>query len=97
MVPDTLKPPPHAAGFRPLQPSGLAPLGASPSNSQLLSQRELEVLHLIASGASNREIADQLVVAVSTVKRHINNIFGKLDVHSRTQLLARARELRLLP
>jgi LuxR family maltose regulon positive regulatory protein len=63
---------------------------------QALNARELEVLLLIAAGRSNREIAAQLVVALSTVKWHINNLFGKLDVRSRTQALARARELGLL-
>ena len=61
-----------------------------------LSERELEVLRLIAAGLSNREIADQLVVAVSTVKTHINNIYRKLDVSKRTQAVARARKLNLL-
>ena len=62
-----------------------------------LSERELEVLRLIAAGRSNREIARELIVTVGTVKKHINNIFGKLRVQSRTQSVARARELRLLP
>jgi LuxR family maltose regulon positive regulatory protein len=61
-----------------------------------LSERELEVLHLIAAGLSNREIAGRLVVAVSTVKTHINNVYRKLDVSKRTQAVARARELELL-
>jgi LuxR family maltose regulon positive regulatory protein len=61
-----------------------------------LSDRELEVLRLIADGHSNQAIADRLVVAVSTVKKHVNNIYGKLDVQSRTQALLRARELHLL-
>jgi LuxR family maltose regulon positive regulatory protein len=61
-----------------------------------LSERELEILRLIAEGHSNQAIADRLVVAVSTVKKHINNLYGKLDVQSRTQALARARELQLL-
>jgi LuxR family maltose regulon positive regulatory protein len=61
-----------------------------------LSERELEVLGLIAAGLSNREIADRLVIAAGTVKRHINNIYGKLDVHSRTQAVARVRELGLI-
>jgi LuxR family maltose regulon positive regulatory protein len=61
-----------------------------------LSERELEVLSLIAAGLSNREIADRLVIAVGTVKRHINNVYGKLDVHSRTQAVAQARELGLI-
>jgi LuxR family maltose regulon positive regulatory protein len=58
-----------------------------------LSERELEVLALIAEGYSNAEIAQELYITTGTVKRHVNNIYGKLDVHSRTQALARAREL----
>jgi LuxR family maltose regulon positive regulatory protein len=61
-----------------------------------LSQRELEVLHLLADGASNEEIAERLVIAVSTAKRHVSNIFGKLTVSSRTQAVARAQALGLL-
>lgn len=61
-----------------------------------LSERELEVLQLIAAGLSNQEIADRLVIAPGTVKRHINNIYGKLQVASRTQAVAVARDLRLL-
>jgi LuxR family maltose regulon positive regulatory protein len=61
-----------------------------------LSAREREVLHLIADGCTNQEIAQQLVLALGTVKRHISNIYGKLTVQSRTQAVARARELGLL-
>jgi LuxR family maltose regulon positive regulatory protein len=61
-----------------------------------LSERELEVLRLIAAGLSNQEIAGQMVVAVSTIKTHINNLYGKLGARSRTQALVRARELGLL-
>ncbi len=69
---------------------------ASPRRGRQLTARELEVLRLIAAGKSNGEIAATLVVAVSTVKAHINSIFGKLGVTSRTQALVRARELQLL-
>jgi LuxR family maltose regulon positive regulatory protein len=61
-----------------------------------LSERELEVLYLIAAGFSNAEIANKLVIARGTVKRHTNNIYGKLGVQSRTQAVARSRELGLL-
>ncbi|MDY6875407.1 MAG: LuxR C-terminal-related transcriptional regulator [Chloroflexota bacterium] len=61
-----------------------------------LSERELEVLRLIAAGLSNPEIAEELVIAVSTVKSHTNHIYGKLGVKNRTQAVARARELDLL-
>jgi ATP/maltotriose-dependent transcriptional regulator MalT len=61
-----------------------------------LSEREFEVLDLIAAGYSNAEIARQLYIAIGTVKRHINHIYGKLAVSSRTQAVARARELGLL-
>jgi LuxR family maltose regulon positive regulatory protein len=71
-------------------------LPVSSSLAEALNERELEVLRLIALGHSNREIADLLVIALSTVKTHINNCYGKLGVHSRTQALARARELGLI-
>jgi LuxR family maltose regulon positive regulatory protein len=58
-----------------------------------LSERELEVLQLIEAGKSNRRIAQELFVSLGTVKTHIKNIYRKLDAHSRTQALVRAREL----
>jgi LuxR family transcriptional regulator, maltose regulon positive regulatory protein len=61
-----------------------------------LSEREQEVLALIAAGKTNRQISSELFVSVGTVKTHINNTYRKLDAHSRTQALARARELDLL-
>jgi LuxR family maltose regulon positive regulatory protein len=61
-----------------------------------LSKRELDVLGLIALGYTNQAIADELVIALSTVKKHVNNTFGKLGVSSRTQAVSRARELGLL-
>jgi LuxR family transcriptional regulator, maltose regulon positive regulatory protein len=63
---------------------------------EALSERELEVLQLIGAGKSNRQIASELYVSVGTVKTHVNNLYRKLDAHSRTQALARARELNLL-
>lgn len=62
-----------------------------------LSKRELEVLNCIAAGMSNQEIASKIVVAVGTVKRHINNIYNKLDVHSRIQAVKWAQSHHLLP
>ena len=62
-----------------------------------LSEREVEVLQLIVAGRSNKEIADELVLAVSTVKWYINALYGKLHVKSRSQAIARAHELDLLP
>jgi DNA-binding NarL/FixJ family response regulator len=64
--------------------------------SEPLTERELEVLALVAEGASNQEIARKLVVSLATVKTHINHIFGKLDAESRVQVVARARKLGLL-
>ena len=61
-----------------------------------LSERELEVLRLIARGRSNAEVAQALVIAVSTVKTHTNSIFSKLGVTSRTQAIARAHDLQLI-
>lgn len=61
-----------------------------------LSEREIEVLHLVAAGQSNNEIAASLIVSPGTVKKHLNNVFGKLQVSSRTQAVARARNLGLI-
>jgi len=62
----------------------------------ILSERELEVLHLMAAGCSDREIANELVIAIGTAKRHAANIFDKLDVRNRTEAVTRARQLGLL-
>lgn len=75
-----------------------APAVTSPSASapDALTEREREILRLVAEGRSNREIAEQLIFAVGTVKWYLNQIYGKLGVASRTQAVAQARELGLL-
>ena len=61
-----------------------------------LTQREEEVLELLAAGLTDREIGEQLVISPVTVKKHVANIYGKLGVSNRTEAAARARELNLL-
>jgi predicted ATPase/DNA-binding CsgD family transcriptional regulator len=80
----------------PQNPSGERARDANQALLDPLSERELEVLQLIASGLSNDEIAERLFVGRSTVKTHINHIYSKLSVTSRTQALVRATELNLL-
>ncbi|MGD8631937.1 MAG: LuxR C-terminal-related transcriptional regulator [Anaerolineales bacterium] len=63
---------------------------------EALTERELEVLNLVAAGLSNRQIADQLVISIGTTKAHLHHIFGKLAVSNRTEASARARELGLI-
>ena len=88
-----------------LRTDGVAPRGsgqpATPQpgttpGGELLTARELDVLQLLAQGRSNAAIAQELIVAVGTVKRHVNSIMGKLQVHSRLEAVARAHELGLL-
>jgi len=67
-----------------------------PGLVQPLSERELEVLGLLAAGRSNREIAEELVVALDTVKKHVSHVLDKLGAANRTQAVAHARELGLL-
>jgi LuxR family maltose regulon positive regulatory protein len=62
-----------------------------------LSRRELEVLRLLAAGKPNQQIADELVVALNTVKRHVTHILEKLGASNRTEATVRARRLGLLP
>ena len=61
-----------------------------------LSEREFELLRLIAVGKTNRAIADELMVSVNTVKTHARNIYGKLGVRNRTEATSRARDLGLI-
>ncbi len=64
--------------------------------AESLTPRELEILRLVAVGMQNQAIADHLVISLPTVKRHIANVYGKLDVGTRTAAVARATELKLL-
>jgi len=66
------------------------------SQIESLTERELEVLQLIAQGDSNQEIARRLVVSLATVKTHVNHVFAKLGADSRVQVVARARAVGLL-
>jgi LuxR family maltose regulon positive regulatory protein len=61
-----------------------------------LSEREMDVLKLLAQGCPDKKIAETLVIARETVHKHLKNIYGKLGVHSRTEAIVRARELGLL-
>jgi LuxR family maltose regulon positive regulatory protein len=82
----------------PISPSGIGEQAIHTYSLELgeqLSERELEVLRLMACGATNQEIAAQLVITVGTVKSHINHILRKLDAHNRTEAVARARGLGL--
>jgi LuxR family maltose regulon positive regulatory protein len=80
---------PEAIGPHPLAPTANAPV-------EPLTAREREVLQLMLNGATNREIARELIVSVNTVKKHVLNICDKLSVRSRTQAIAKARKLHLL-
>jgi len=80
-----------AQGSRdPLIPSGPSAL------TEPLTSRKLEILHLLAAGQSNRDIAGHLFIAEGTVKAHMHQLFGKLMARNRTEAVANARELRLL-
>lgn len=62
-----------------------------------LSNREMEVLQLIAKGMSNKEIGEKLFISESTIKTHVSNLFIKLDVKRRTQAVSRAKEMKIIP
>jgi LuxR family maltose regulon positive regulatory protein len=67
-----------------------------PKLPEPLTEREVEILELLAAGLTNPEIAEKLVISAGTVKKHASNIYGKLGVSSRTEAVTRARELGLL-
>jgi LuxR family maltose regulon positive regulatory protein len=83
-------------GGAPAEPVHPRPAPSQQPLIEPLSERELEVLGLVAQGLSNREMAERLLITVGTVKTHVHNIYGKLGVRGRTQAAARARELELL-
>ena len=90
------------AAFPDVEPEQASPLSTQAPESDLIeplsvSERELEVLQLIAEGLTNPEIATRLFLSPHTVKVHTRNIYGKLGVHNRTQAVARARALGILP
>ncbi|HEU5391053.1 MAG TPA: LuxR C-terminal-related transcriptional regulator [Streptosporangiaceae bacterium] len=83
------------------QPDAVPPrsraTGAAPGLIEPLTDRELEVLRLLAAGRSNQRIAHDLVVALDTVKKHVTHVLGKLGAANRTEAVARARQLGLIP
>ena len=92
-----------AGAVAPGRPAATAPQGPvsvrarGPALVEPLTERELEVLRLIAAGSSNQRIARELVVALDTVKKHVTHVLGKLGAANRTEAAARARELGLIP
>src|SRR5689334_5745686 len=76
-----------------------APFDGNPNARDMLgiSPRELEVLHELAAGRSNKEIADRLNISPNTVKTHVSRLFEKLDAERRTDAINKARELGLVP
>ena len=80
----------HAGATRARPGSAVAAL------AEPLTAREVEILRLIAAGMRNQEIADQLFISLSTVKRHIANAYGKLGASHRTEAISRANDLGLL-
>ena len=87
----------RAFGARPPAPDRCRDTAAVPGLVDPLTSRELEVLEMLAAGRSNQAIARELVVTLDTVKKHVGHVLGKLGAANRTQAVARARELSLIP
>ncbi len=87
----------RACGPAAAVPPPRRPAAAPPGLAEPLIGRELEVLRLLAAGKSNQRIARDLVVALDMVKTHVTHILGKLGAANRTQAVARARDLGLIP
>jgi LuxR family maltose regulon positive regulatory protein len=88
------------AAFPVTEPEQVSPTKSQVDQSELiepLSERELEVLQLIAEGLTNPEIAARLFISLYTVKTHNRNIYGKFNTHNRGQTVAKARALGILP
>jgi LuxR family maltose regulon positive regulatory protein len=101
-VADRIDPGYLAALLRACGPAGAVPqriraAAAPPGLAEPLTGRELDVLRLLAAGRSNQRVAHDLVVALDTVKKHVTHILGKLGAANRTEAVARARELGLIP
>ena len=87
-----------AFGGKPAAPgAGRGPAAVVPGLAEQLTARELEVLALLAAGAPNPRIAEQLVVSLDTVKKHVSHLLGKLGAANRTEAVTRARQLGLIP
>jgi ATP/maltotriose-dependent transcriptional regulator MalT len=87
----------HACGQPDAVPPPRRAAGTAPGLLEPLTGRELEVLRLLAAGRSNQRIAHDLVVALDTVKKHVTHVLGKLGAANRTEAVARARQLGLIP
>jgi ATP-dependent transcriptional regulator len=94
------------AGLRLTRPKIIHQIVEAPATFELdeanlqkigISRREYEVLELLAAGHSNQEIADKLFISMSTVKTHVSNVLAKLEASRRTEAIARAKKLRIIP
>jgi len=88
----------RALGAQDIVPdAGRGNVAAVPGLVEPLTSRELEVLTMLAAGRPNQAIASALVVTLDTVKKHVSHVLGKLGAANRTEAVARARELSLIP